>query len=456
MAGDVSSMIAEFVTSARYESMPAGALANARAAIQDCLGVSLAGSKAEDAEICADLVRAAEAREETSVYGRGLRSTALDAAFANGVAAHAEDFDHSFHVMGQPTAPIIPATFALAEALGSSGRQAIEAYVTGFEVTTALAFSLRGATGGGWHGNGTAGIFGATAACARLLGLDTRQVEMAVGITASLASGLSANFGTMTKPLHVGHAARNGVLAAKLAHAGYTASTRAMEAPRGYFASFYRGSTPNLQPFEDLGKAYVMETHGVRIKPYPCGGLTHTAIDAAVHLRERHNIRSEAVESVDVDAMEGTVNTIAFRVPATSIEGKFCMGYLIARALTDGNVTIDSFTEEAVRDPEVLSLVDRVTMRLDSSLEPGSGGERAARVTVHMRDGETYSELCREPKGGPKVPFSPAELDAKYRECAHRAIAGPAVEESLALLHDLDALPDVRPLCGLLRGEVAG
>jgi 2-methylcitrate dehydratase PrpD len=150
--------------------------------------------------------------------------------------------------------------------------------------------------------------------------------------------------------------------------------------------------------------------------------------------------------------MEGTVNTIAFKVPATSIEGKFCMGYLIARALTDGNVTIDSFTEDAVRDPEVLSLIDRVRMRLDTSLTPGTGGERSARVTVHMHNGETFSELCQEPKGGPKVPFSAAELDAKYRECARRAIAGTAVEESLAMLHDLAALPDVRPLCALLQG----
>jgi 2-methylcitrate dehydratase PrpD len=199
-----------------------------------------------------------------------------------------------------------------------------------------------------------------------------------------------------------------------------------------------------------------METHGVRIKPYPCGGLTHTAIDAALHLRERHGIRAEAIESVTVDAMEGTVNTIAFRVPQTAIEGKFCMGYLIARAFTDGNVTIDSFTEEAVHDPKVLALVDRVEMRLDSTLEPGSGGERAARVTVRLQSGETYSELCQEPKGGPKVPFAAEEMDAKYRNCARRAIGERETEASLGMLRRLDELSDVRGLCDLLRGATVG
>ena len=453
MATDVTDAIAQFVAGARYESVPARALETAKLGVLDCLGVALAGSKAEDGQICAHLARQEEAKEEASVYGYGFPTSATQAAFANGVAAHAEDYDHSFVLMGQPTAPLIPAVFALGEALGSSGRQVLDAYITGFEVTAKLAFSLREAGGGGWHANGTVGVFGATAACAKLLGLNASQVKMAVGIAASMASGLSANFGTMTKPLHVGQAARNGVLAAKLARAGYTANGQALEARNGYFAAFYRGSEPDRRPFEELGRSYALETSGVRIKPYPCGGLTHTAIDTALRLRQEHAIGVEMIDAVDVDVMEATFTTIAFRVPTTGIEGKFCMGYLIARALVDGAVTLDSFRDEAVRDRDVLRLAEKVEMRIDPALRAGSSGARSARVTTRLRNGEVYTVHCQDPKGSPAVPMTAQEMEAKFRECARLAISEDTTKPALEMIDQLEALDDVGRLCGLLRGS---
>jgi 2-methylcitrate dehydratase PrpD len=224
---NVTAKIAQFVENAKYEQIPPQAVDTAKVAVRDCLGVALAGSKEEDAKICAQIARQEGAKEESSIIGQGFRSSALQAAFANGTAAHALDFDHSFTLMGQPTAPIIPAIFALGESLGASGRQLIEAYVVGFEVTAKLAHSLRDSAHEGWHAPSTLGSFGAAAACGKLLGLSASQVEMALGITASMASGLVCNFGTMTKPLHVGLGARNGVLAAKLARGGYTANAQA-------------------------------------------------------------------------------------------------------------------------------------------------------------------------------------------------------------------------------------
>jgi 2-methylcitrate dehydratase PrpD len=449
---DVTARIADFVPAVRYDGLPPEVRETAKVAVLDCLGVALAGSRAEDAGICAELVKAEQARDETSVYGRGFGTSALRGAFANGVAAHAEDFDHSFAVGGQPTAPVIPATMALAEALGASGRQVLEATVAGFEVTAALAFSVRDAAAG-WHANGTAGIFGAMAACGRLLQLTPTQMRMAAGIATSLASGVSANFGTMTKPLHVGHAAANGMLASKLAQAGYTANAQALQARNGYYAAFYPGATPDTMPFEGLGESFALATHGIRIKPYPCGGLTHTAIDAALRLRQRHAIAPEAVEAVDVDVMEATYNTIAFRVPATGIEGKFCMGYLIARALIDGNVTLDAFSDEAVRQPAALDLLQRVEMRLDPALKPGSSGARSARVSVRLRSGETFTELCESPKGSRDVPMTAAEMEGKYRECAGRALEDDAIGRSLEMIGRLEDLEDAGALCRVLRGS---
>src|SRR4029450_7841715 len=163
---DVTAKIAKFATDLKYESIPAKALETAKIAVRDCLGVALAGSREEDAKICAEVARQENAKAETSVIGQGFTPSALNAALANGTAAHALDFDHSFTIMGQPTAPIIPAVFALAESLGVHGRQLIEAYVAGFEVTGKLAHSLRDSAHDGWHAPRTLGSFGAAAALA--------------------------------------------------------------------------------------------------------------------------------------------------------------------------------------------------------------------------------------------------------------------------------------------------
>ena len=239
---DVTAKLAGFATELNYKDIPPKALQTAKIAVRDCLGVALAGSREEDAKICAEIARQENAKEETSVIGQGFKTSALQAAFANGTAAHALDFDHSFTLMGQPTAPIIPAIFALGESLGASGRQLIEAYVAGYEVTAKLVHSLRDSAHEGWHAPSTLGSFGAAAACGKLLGLNAAQVEMALGITASMASGVVANFGTMTKPLHVGLGARNGVLAAKLARGGYTANGKAIESGFGFYQVLHQGT----------------------------------------------------------------------------------------------------------------------------------------------------------------------------------------------------------------------
>src|SRR6266513_619795 len=160
---DVTAKIVEFVTELKYTSIPTAAVQTAKIAVRDCLGVELAGSKEEDAKICAQIARQENAREEAAVIGQGLKTSALQAAFANGTAAHAMDFDHSFTLMGQPTAPIIPAVISSVEALGASGRQILEAYATGFEVTAKMAYSLRDSKHDGWHAPSTLGCFGATA-----------------------------------------------------------------------------------------------------------------------------------------------------------------------------------------------------------------------------------------------------------------------------------------------------
>jgi len=449
---EVTAILAKFTTDLHYEKIPRKAVETAKIALRDCLGVALAGSREEDARIAAEIARQERAREETSVIGQGFRTSALNAALANGTAAHALDFDHSFTIMGQPTAPVAPATFALGEALGASGRQIIEAYVAGFEVTAKLVHSLRDSAHDGWHAPSTLGSFGAAAACSKLLGLDAAKTQMALGITASMASGIVANFGTMTKPLHVGLGARNGVLAAKLAGGGYTANPKAIEGGFGFYSVLHENTEIHEQAIEELGRSYALITDGLRIKPYPCGGLTHQVIDSVLEFRAKHGLTAEMIDRVDVDVVKHTFDRIVFRVPQTGIQGKFCMPYLVARAIIDGKIGLHIFTDSAVRDQNVLKLAERVQMNLDSNLKKSDAAGRPCRVTVRLKNGQTFTREAQHAKGGPEHPMSEAELRDKFTECAREAIDASSAAKVLDYIESLESLSDIRPLCDFIRG----
>lgn len=449
---NISSTIAEFAAGLRFDQIPGPALETTKTAVLDCLGVALAGSEEQDAKICAEITRQESARAESTVFGQRFKSSAIDAAFANGTAAHAMDFDHSFTLTGQPTAPIIPAVFALGEALGAHGRGIVEAYVVGFETTAKLVFSLRDATQDGWHAPSNLGVFGAAVACAKLLGLDASRMQMVLGIAASMAGGVVANFGTMTKPLHVGLAARNGVTAAKLALSGFTANPQAIEAGSGFYDAFYHGSPVDARPVEELGKSYALETDGIRIKPYPCGGLTHPTIDATLELCNRHSITAEMIASVDAAVTKNTYSRIAFRVPQNGIQGRFCMPYLLARAIVDGKIAVDVFTDEAVRDQNILRLGEKVEMRFDPNLKANSPGGRPCRVTIRLKNGAVYSCDKEHAKGSPEVPLTEEERAAKFSECARRILNPQDTGRARQLIAGLETLSDIRPLCQLLAG----
>jgi 2-methylcitrate dehydratase PrpD len=453
LAMDATAKIARFLATTRYEDLPASAIQTAKTAIQDTAGAMLAGARADSGHIAAQLAREEAARPEATIFGQGFRSSAIQAAFANGVAAHAEDFDYSFVLAGQPMAPIVPAVLAVAETLGASGKQLIEAFAAGFEVTASLAFAVKDM--GVWHANGVLGAFGAMAACAKLLGLDDHHLTMAIGITASMASGLTANFGTMSKPLHVGLAARNGVHAAQLARAGFTSNPDTLEARNGFFAAHFPGCDIDPAPFDAVGREWALDKHGIRLKPYPCGGLTHSALYAAMELCRQHGIAAEDVEQVDVDVPPHTYQTIAFRVPETAIQGKFSMPYLIARAIVDGTIALGTFTEEAVREPQVLALLDKVTMRSNADLVHSADGSRPSVVTIRLRTGQTHTMHGRFAPGSPQLPMTEQQMEAKFRDCAAGVISNEACDQALAELARLDILEDVSTLTQLLNGSGA-
>ena len=432
MAAETSAT-AKFALGVRFDALPPKAVDWAKTAILDCLGVAIAGSRETSSQIVAKLAREEGKKPEATLYGHAFKSSAAQAAFVNGISAHATDFDHSFVVGGQPSAPIIPAIFALGETLSSSGKQVIEAYAAGFEVAANLALAGQSSEGGGVP----PGAYGAAIACAKLLGLTESEIQMSLGIASAMVSGLGTTQGTMGKPLGVGLAARAGIEAAQMAKNGFTAGA------------------PDLPALDKLGREWALEKYGVRLKPYPCGGLTHTSIYATIQLRNQNSIKPDAVESIEVRVPQNTADTIKYRIPKSGLEGKFSMGYLVARVLIDGKVTLDSFTDAAVRDPKILALVEKVEMQVDLSLPPSTSadGSRAAVVTIRLKNGQTLSRNERFPKGSSQFPMTADELKDKVRTCAHGIIGNDGCERAITYVSTFETMPSVKPLAELLRGS---
>ncbi len=266
----VTTILADFVAKSRWEDCPASAVAAARGAIFDCLGVMLAGSLEPSARILQDVALAEGGSPLCTIVGTGRRSGAVWAALCNGTAAHALDFDDTnFTLLGHPSAPVLAAGLAAGELALADGQALVHAFLLGFEVETTLAAVINPEHyDHGWHATCTLGTLGAAAAAARLLGLDTPQIRTALAVAASQSSGLKENFGTMTKPFHAGHAARSGVLAALLAREGWTASEQALEGPQGFFNVLGAGSR-RLEALDTLGAPWKILSSGVAVKPYP-------------------------------------------------------------------------------------------------------------------------------------------------------------------------------------------
>src|SRR5882757_3879458 len=284
---NLTAVLADFIARFELKNAPPEAIERARVAFIDTIGVMLAGSHEEVAHLAVEMVKLEGATPSASIVGQSLRTSPQLAALANGVAGHAMDYDLSY-LSGQAVAPVIPAVLALAESTGAVPPDCIAAFIVGCEVASRLVrASPRISNDGGWHTTGVVGSVAAAAAAARLLKVPADKLPDVLGISVSLASGAAVNYGTMTKPLHAGNAARNAVLAASLGKTGFTSHETAFEGTAGYFATFSRGLQISLEPFNDIGRRFDLVEMGYSIKAYPCGGRGHTAIEAALALRER-------------------------------------------------------------------------------------------------------------------------------------------------------------------------
>ncbi len=432
----VSHAITQFVTGFDLSGVPQPVIARARMVLIDTIGVMLAGSHEEVSHLIVAMVKAEASAPQASIVQESLRASPQLAALANGVAAHAMDYDFTY-MRAQAIAALIPAILPVAEATAASPAEIVSAFIIGAEVAARVVRADQdGPMFDGWHSTGMVGVIGAAAACARLMKLPAAAIPNAIGIAASLASGFTANFATMTKPLHAGNAARNGVLAATLARAGYTANPAALEGRNGYFQSFARGIDVKLDGFEDFGSRYDLVSGRYRFKPYPCGGLTHTTIEAALALRARVAGRFDDIKSIHCGVSRAAGQRASTAWPADIEQAKFSVGFLVPYSLVHGAPRIAAFTAKALLDERLKAIQPKITAAVDPELGAG-GDDSPAKLRMTMADGQVFEERRDFATGSSKLPMSQAELEDKFYDCAAQVIDKSRAAKILSILNDL-------------------
>lgn len=423
--------------------------------IIDTIGVTLLGSTEPVVQVLEQTLTHDMASGKALVIGGHRRVGVLDAALINGTASHAADYDDMARSMGgHPSVTLVPVIVALGEALGCSGLEAIDAYVVGFEAECRLGRVVHPhhyVTG--WHPTSTLGVFGAAAAAARLLRLDVQQTAIALSIAASFASGIKANFGTMTKPLHVGHCTRNGLLAAQLARNGFTANLAALEHKQGFFAAYDDlANVHQDRMLEQWGERLEVEQEAVGLKQFPCCGSTHPAIRAMFDLT-RQGLSARDVESIEITTNRLRLPHTDNPEPKSALGAKFSIQYVTARALASGSVRLHDFEGDAHLAPQIRQLMARTTVSAYPDI-PGvhdASNEFAADIKVITRDGRTLAGSAPHALGrGPANPMSEQEMWEKFSDCGTRLLPQTQVRDAFEALSDIEHCTRVDAITQLL------
>jgi 2-methylcitrate dehydratase PrpD len=438
-----------FVAQLTFEQIPQEALTVIHTGFSDCVGVMLAG-RVEPVTRLLRQVLAPAAGPATLLFGSAT-APGPEAAWINGVAAHALDFD-DVALRGHPSTVLVPAILAEAQAVGATGRDMVVAYAAGYEVWADL--SRRDPDqhhNKGWHPTGIFGAIGAAAACASLRKLTAEQSAVAIALGASQSAGIMANFGTMTKPFHAGRSAHSGVIAARLAQAGFTASLDALEHAQGFMAAVSPAGRVDVTAEVEAGKIWKLSTVKLSIKKYPLCFCTHRALDGMLDLMAERSIEPANVERITVSTSRRNATMLRNRHPQTGLEAKFSMQFAIASAIIARRAGLTELTDEFVQRPDVQALMRKVDVVPDDREDPALPGYAPYDlVTVLLTDGSTVeSRRVVAVRGGPDIPLSRDDLWVKFEDCAR--VGG--LEVSACALFDafmaLEDVPHVRDIPGI-------
>jgi 2-methylcitrate dehydratase PrpD len=423
------------------------AFSQAKAAITDTIGVTLAGAPEPCTQILFNVQGIGGAAGEALIFGTDRRTSALDAALVNGTASHALDYDDFSGVLGgHQSVPLVAALFAAGEERHVTGRQLLLAYLVGVETEIRLARAVNyHHYDKGWHPTSTLGTIGAAAAASHLLRLDRQRTAMALAIAPSLSSGLKANFGTMTKPLHIGHCGRNGLFAALLAEAGFDANASVFEHTQGFFNVF---NGPGLfdadKALAGWGAPLEIEHQSIALKQFPCCGSAHPAIMMMLKLAREEAIAAGDVRRIEIMPHGRRLRHTNTPHPKTSLQAKFSVQYGVVRALLDGAVRLKDFEGDAHLEPAITRLLDLTEARPHPDMADDAAEQWGAEVIVTMKDGRKLSRRVDNLVGrGGDNPMTPDELWEKFSDCAGRTLPREQIAPLFERLETLEAARDV-------------
>ena len=430
--------LARYTVASSFEALPAPVVHEARRAIVNWAGCAIGASAHPTVQRAWQAVAPFAGARQASLLGCAERTDILHAALVNGISSHVFDFDDTHPVsLVHPSGPVASAVLALGEWRGVSGRELLNAFVTGVEVECRVANAVLPAHYEvGWHITATAGIFGAAAASARLLGLSETQAVWALGLAATQAAGLREMFGSMAKSLHPGRAAQNGLSAALLAQANFTSAETGIEGKRG-FANVLSTTIDMSRCTQGLGEQYELLQN--TYKPYACGLVIHPAIDGCVQLRSAPGVTPEAIERIDLEVHPLVLELTGKTQPRTGLEGKFSVAHSAAVAVLDGAGGEAQFSDRRVNAPEVVALRQKVHVCVDPAL-----ALEAANVKFTLQDGTIRERRIAHCSGSRQQPLTDQQLDDKFRAQCVGVLGAGRTEAALALLRRLETLRDVQ------------
>jgi 2-methylcitrate dehydratase PrpD len=461
----VTDAVVKFIGSAAFAAFPAEAVGIGKRCVIDALGVMLAGSRQDAGRILRSYVRETDGHAEATAFGPvAFRTGAASAALLNGTSGHALDWDDTqlattadriFGLLTHPTVPPLAAALAIGERMRVPGREFLEAFLSGVEVECKIADAIHPSHyEKGFHTSGTIGTFGAAASAAKLMGLDADQTAHALAIAASTAAGIRVNFGTMTKPLHVGRAAQNGIVAAELAARGFTGGKGALDPPWGFLQVFGHGNHFDVDRIVGkLGNPHTIVSPGVSIKPYPCGVLGHPMMDAMRRLVIDNDVRPEQIVAIRVRAGSNILNPLRYSIAGNELEAKFCPAFMVSAIALRRKAGIQEFNDAFVQSAPVQEMMRKVERVLDPEIEAKGWEKIRSAVEVDVVDGRTLVEHADERyRGGPDLPLTREELFEKFSDCASLVLPESLVAETLAIVDSLEDLPDISELVRVLAG----
>lgn len=441
----VAQKLATYGATLHNAPLPADVIHHAKRAVVDWYAALIPGAVEAPAQMLEQAL-ADDLDRGLSRLALGRSATPRTAALINGTAAHTVEVDDIYrHAIYHPGAPTIAAALAQAQALDASGLSFLRGVVAGYEISTRIGASMGRAHYRFWHNTGTVGTFGAAAAAATLLQLDATSYAHALCTSATMASGLQQAFrmDSMSKPLHAGHAAEAGLLAAAAAAAGFTGSLDVIDGDAGLGVAMSNGPDWGAT-LATLGRDFHITD--MTFKNHACCGHTFAPIDGAQALQAQMGIAAEDIECIHIGTYAPALDVAGNFDPKTSPEARFSIPFVVATALLYGSVRLAAFTEERLRDPRIQALMARIVLAVDPALDAAFPGQRTARVRIVARDGRQGEFLQPTRKGDPDAPLSDEDLNAKFLELTPPVLGGGAATQLLQRIWQLETMPSVRSL----------